>query len=41
MLFLKEELMKKKKKELTDLWVEWKDKPEIDWSIVKEQVEED
>ena len=30
----------RKKTELIDLWVEWRDKLEIDWSIVQEQVEE-
>ena len=29
-----------RKKELIDLWVEWTNKSEINWSIIKEQVEE-
>ena len=31
---------RKKKKELIDLWDEWKDKSETDWIIVNEQVKE-
>ena len=44
MLFLKRRINEKpvprRKKELIKLLVEWKDKPEIDWCIDQEQVEE-
>ena len=43
-LFLKRRIndkpLPKRKKELIKLLVEWKDKPEIDWCIDQEQVEE-
>ena len=43
-LFLKRRIndipLPKRKKELIELLVEWKDKPEIDWCIDQEQVEE-
>ena len=45
MLFLKkitdDKLLPKTKKRLFNLWVEWKNRSETDWIIVKEQVRED